>query len=235
MFEVCSSMFHEKWSLWHAPAKKIMFRWLCLLKGSILEGRLLKDSVVTGLLLRGYLKRWKDTGSIDNLPGTGRPRKTSLHQDGVFRRISLTNHYLTSPDFLSEWSKKANFNVSSVTTWRMHRRLQNICLKRWRARRKPLLTKFQRMCRLAWAKEHQFSTVEQWWQVIFSDGSHLCLYENQARQYVQQLPHEELHPECVSVTEASNKSHGLGMHVSHWRLTASICGTVSSAKYITAL
>lgn len=42
--------------------------------------------------------------------------------------------------------------------------------------------------------------IEQWRQVIFTDETHFGLYENQASQYLQIFPHEEFHPECLSVT-----------------------------------
>lgn len=80
------------------------------------------------------------------------------------------------------------------------RGLQNIGTNGWRARRKPLLTKFQGMCQLVWAKEHRTWTVEQWQRVIFSEENHFCLYGNRASQYVRQFLHEELHPKCLSAT-----------------------------------
>lgn len=89
-----------------------------------------------------------------------RTLKTLLHHDCVLWHVSLTSHYLTLQDLLSELSKKANLDVSSASRgwgeshcWKSFKRCTN-CPGRWQ-------------------------------QVIFIYKSQFCPYENQAKQYVQ--------------------------------------------------
>lgn len=133
------------------------------------------------------LQRRKDTGSTNHLPRNGRPWKTLQTQDSVFgtlaKLIATWRHWICFPNGLKKEIE-------------MFRR----CQHEWRARRKQPLTKFPGVCQLTCAKEHWPWTVEQRQQLISSDESHFCLYENWESQYVWRFLHETLRPDCVSVT-----------------------------------
>lgn len=91
------------------------------------------------------LRRWKDTRSTNDLPRTGRPQKSLLHQNHVLWYVSLTNCHLMSPNLFSERSEKSNLDAPSVSARIVCQRLENIDLNR-RRMRKLLLIQFQRMC-----------------------------------------------------------------------------------------
>ena len=72
-------------------------------------------------------------------------------------------------------------------------------LKGCKPQKKPFLTETHRIKRLAWAKEHQHWTVEQWANVIFSDESNFT--QNHCGQsHVRQRTGEEFKPECILPT-----------------------------------
>lgn len=146
------------------------------------------------------IKKFKETGETKDKARTGRPRKTTERDDRILKRISLNNRHLTSPDLLVEWNSKAGLQENSVSTRTVRRRLHSVGLKGRRARKKPLLTNFQRRRRLDWAKEHRFWTVEQWRKVIFSDESHFCLFGGQSSQFVRRFKGEQFRPECLNVS-----------------------------------
>lgn len=143
------------------------------------------------------LKKYETIGKVDDLPRSGRPRKTTVRDDRILKRMCLQNRHLTSPELLSSWKKHADIDVCPST---VRARLHSVGLKGRRARKKPLLTDFQRKRRLAWAKQHISWTPEQWNRVIFSDESHFCLHGNQGHSFVRRYSHEEFKPECLNHT-----------------------------------
>ncbi|GFV63391.1 transposable element Tc1 transposase [Trichonephila clavipes] len=114
---------------------------------------------------------------------SGRPRKTSLREDRLLRRISLSNRKLNFLQILKQWTLTSNVSVCPRT---VRGRLLEIGLRGCKARPKPLLTEFQRKKRLTWAREHSLWTIKDWEKVIFSDESQFCISGNQSSAYVRQ-------------------------------------------------
>lgn len=107
-----------------------------------------------------------------------------------------------------------------LSTITVHRRLHKIGIKGLRVRKKPPLTRVQKMCRLAWMKEHLFLTFDQWQKAIFSDDSHFCSYGIQASRHDDFRLTSSV-PRVLSVTEGSSKSNGQRMHGRLWYRTSS--------------
>ncbi|GFS51097.1 transposable element Tc1 transposase [Trichonephila clavipes] len=123
------------------------------------------------------LKRFSETNFIVDRGQSGQPRKTSLREDGLLHRISLSNRKLNSSQILKQWTLTSNVSVCSKT---VRGRLQEIGLRGCKARPKPLLTEFQCKRRLTWAREHSLWTIKDWKKVIFSDESQFCISGNQS-------------------------------------------------------
>ncbi|GFV06757.1 transposase [Trichonephila clavipes] len=117
-----------------------------------------------------------------------RPRKTSLREERLLHRISLSNRKLNSTQILKQWTLTSNVSVCPRT---VRGRLLEIGLRGCKARPKPLLTEFQRKKRLKWAREHSLWTSKDWEKVIFSDESQFCISGNQSSAYVRRRTHEE--------------------------------------------
>ncbi|GFV97516.1 HTH_Tnp_Tc3_2 domain-containing protein [Trichonephila clavipes] len=87
------------------------------------------------------LKRLSETNFIAVKGRSGRPRKTSLREDRLLHRISLSNRKLNSSQILKQWTLTPNVRVSPRT---VRGRLLEIGLRGCKACPKPLLTEFQR-------------------------------------------------------------------------------------------
>ncbi|GFW80592.1 transposable element Tcb1 transposase [Trichonephila clavipes] len=180
------------------------------------------------------LKRFSETNFIADRGRSGRPRKTSLREDRLLHRISLSNRKLNSPKILKQWTLASNVNVCPRT---VRGRLLEIGLRSCKARPKPLLTEFQRKRRLTWAREHSLWTIKDWEKVIFSDESQFCISGNQSSAYVRRRTHEEFSPQCLKPTIkfptkvmvwGCMSSHGVGrLHI--------VNGTVKAVGYIEIL
>ncbi|GFT18213.1 transposable element Tcb1 transposase [Trichonephila clavipes] len=105
------------------------------------------------------LKRFSETNFIADRERSGRPRKTSLREDRLLHRISLSNRKLNSSQILKQWTLTSNVSMCPRT---VRGRLLEIELRGCKARPKPLLTEFQRKRRLTWAREHSLWTIKDW-------------------------------------------------------------------------
>ncbi|GFT60838.1 transposable element Tcb1 transposase [Trichonephila clavipes] len=158
------------------------------------------------------LKKFSETNFIADRGRSGRPRKTSLREDRLLHRISLSNRKLNSSQILKQWTLTSNVSVRPRT---VRGRLLEIGLRGCKARPKPLLTEFQRK----------------------SDESHFCISGNQSSAYIRQRTHEEFSPQCLKPTVkyptkvmvwSCMSSHGVGrLHI--------ISGTVKAMDYIEIL
>ena len=106
-----------------------------------------------------FIGRSKSRESIDNLPRSGRPRKTSEATDRWLIREAESESHLP-------FKELKNITNIDVTT---HRRLQEAGIRKWRAVKRALLTQKHADKRLKWAKAHHHWTVEDWMHVLWSD------------------------------------------------------------------
>ncbi|GFV60887.1 transposable element Tc1 transposase [Trichonephila clavipes] len=143
------------------------------------------------------LKRFSETNLIADRGQSGRPRKTSLREDRLLHRISLSNRKLNSSQILKQWTLTSNVSVCPRT---VRGRLLEIGLRGCKARPKPLLSEFQRERRLTWAREHSLWTIKDWEKIIFSDKSQFCISGNKSSVYVRRHTHEEFCPQCLKPT-----------------------------------
>lgn len=80
------------------------------------------------------------------------------------------------------------------------RRLINVNLNGRVAARKPLLRPTNKKKRLAWAKEHQQWTPEDWKTVLFTDESKFQVFGSNRRRFVRRTVGERMLPECIQPT-----------------------------------
>lgn len=144
------------------------------------------------------LKKYKETGSVQDRPRSGAPRKTSKREDR-----HLFNHLRHNPDTSSRDMAKniaPTFTKNPISKDTVRRRLKEWGLKSYVARKKPLLKPEQLAKRLEWAQEHIDWTVEDWKRVAFSDETPLCLFQSYGRKFVWCFPGEQYDDDKVNKT-----------------------------------
>ena len=94
------------------------------------------------------MDRFKKRGSVENLPHTGRPRKTLTRFDHGLIRTALTDTDIP-------YTALRDITNSEVSTSTIHRRLQEDHIRKWRAVKRALLTEEHTKKRLKWAREHR--------------------------------------------------------------------------------
>ena len=108
------------------------------------------------------LTRFDNRGTIENLPRSGRPRRTSAAEDRYIVRAAESETHVP----MVELRYQTNSDVSVRT---LHQRLREARIRKWKAVNRPLLTKKHMAQRLKWAREHQHWTREDWVKVAWSD------------------------------------------------------------------
>lgn len=116
------------------------------------------------------IKRFKEIGSYENRPKSGRKRRTNARQDRILERISLRDRMKTSKELSSELLQDHGINLAASS---VRRRLVERNLHGRKARRKPLLTDRHKKLRLSWAKKYKNWTEEDWSKVIWTDESNI--------------------------------------------------------------
>uniref|UniRef100_A0A3B5PUG8 Transposase Tc1-like domain-containing protein n=1 Tax=Xiphophorus maculatus TaxID=8083 RepID=A0A3B5PUG8_XIPMA len=115
--------------------------------------------------------KYKQHGMVVKAKRTGRPRKTSKHQDKQLKAICLENRKSTTKQMKHKW-EEVGVNVCDRT---VRNRLKEMGFQYRKAKRKPALTPKHKRTRLQWAKERQSWTVDDWMKVVFSDESRICI------------------------------------------------------------
>ena len=99
---------------------------------------------------------------------SGRPRKTSIRDDNLIRRMVVRSPTSSTKKLQAALLRKG----TRVTQMTISRRLsREFNLKWYKPARKPRLTPVMKAKRLAFAKKHRDWTIQQWSKVLFSDES----------------------------------------------------------------
>lgn len=147
--------------------------------------------------VQSTIKRYTETGSLEDRPRIGRPRATSKVEDRHIITMSKRNRRLTAPQLRAELNKSREKEVS-VSTVKL--RLKEGELHGRIAVRKPLLRKQNRVKRLQWARLHQHWTEEDWSKVLWSDESKFEVFGSKRRIFVRRSKTEKMLPACVVPT-----------------------------------
>lgn len=174
------------------------------------------------------------TGSLENLPRSGRPRSIC---DREYRRLErIVNRDCLAP--LGEITARFNENrPTAVSKKTIKRRLKENGFYRGVYRKKVVIKSVNRKKRLSWCREKRWWTVRnQWSKVIFSDESQICVGENN-RVYVWKKAGEGWRPDLAT------RQNGRKFSVMVWGClcfngVATLCrveGNINSEKYINIL
>lgn len=109
-----------------------------------------------------WVNRWQETGGVDAVRPTGRPRLTTPVQDQQIATTSRENHFFTSKHI------KDHLGIA-ISRKTLIRRLREVGIfARWAAK-KEIIKEYQRAQRLAFAIAHVNQPPEFWRKTVFTD------------------------------------------------------------------
>ena len=148
--------------------------------------------------IRKIWRKYVKTGSVKNLPRSGRPPKTNERED---RHMELT--VARNPKINATHLAKRlvpGFCQKPVSRWTVARRLNGYGFGAHVAAKKPLLSEANIAKRLQWAKKYKDWTVEDWKRVCFSDETPFLLFQSYGRKIVWRRPGERFKKDCLEPT-----------------------------------
>ena len=139
-------------------------------------------------------RRFDATGSVADLPRTGRPRVTTHRQDRSILLDHLRNRFQPTTKTAAATVGLHGQPISRKTVMR---RLQEQGMHCRRPFIGPTLTILNRANRLQWARTHIRWTFRQWNRVLFTDESRFCLSVADGRQRIWRRKGERHAAACV--------------------------------------
>ena len=123
------------------------------------------------------MKKFNDTGSVENKRGRGRKRKLTTRDDSMILREVKKNPQIT----VKSIKENLNLNVSDRT---VIRRIKEKGFGSYFMKRKPCLSKKNIKKRLEFAKKYVGKPLTFWMSVIWSDESKFEVFNQKRRQRV---------------------------------------------------
>lgn len=147
------------------------------------------------------IKRYRERGSVNTAPRSGRPRKITQKNENRILRLIKSDPFMSASTIINE----LNLEVSSRTVQRQL--VKNRLLTR-RPAKKPLLSKKNRMARLAFARKHINWDVKKWKTVLFSDESKFNLVDSDGMCHVRRPEGKRFDPRYYRTTVKHDNREG---------------------------
>lgn len=128
------------------------------------------------------VKRFRETGSVENKKRTGRKKVTSEKDDRILIRMSKKDPRKNAVELNAILRAKYSIKCSVDT---IKRRLRHANLFGRRPSKKPLISMKNRIARIRFAKEHLHWTTKEWSKVLFSDESKFMVFQSDGIRYVR--------------------------------------------------
>ncbi len=161
------------------------------------------------------MQRFNRTGSTQNRPRHGRPKKLSARAQHHIQRLCLGNRCMSAASISAEIEGVGGQLVSAQT---ISCTLHQIGLHGCCPRRKPLLKMMHKKARKEFAEDKQTKDMDYWNHVLWSDETKINLFGSDGVKRVWRQPCEEYKDKCVLPTV----KHG-GGSVMVWGCMSASC------------
>ncbi len=163
------------------------------------------------------IERFNRTGSTQNMPRHGRPKKLSVRTQRHIQRLCLGNRRISAASIAAEVEGVGDKPVSAQT---IHHTLHQIGLHGCRPRSKHLLKMMHKKARKQFVEDKQTKDMYYWNHVLWSDETKINLFGSDGVKHVWRQPGEEYKDKCVLPTV----KHGGGSVMVWGCMSAAITG-----------
>jgi hypothetical protein len=138
-----------------------------------------------------FLKRYHERGTTENSPAPGRPTKVTEQLKRRLPRHTKSNRRQPLAELRNEVAP--GLSIRTV--------LRNENVRKWKAAKRPKLTKNRAAKRLAWAMTHADWTEEDFKSVLWSDECSVEKSKDPRTDWVFRTPYEKWDIDCVQTYE----------------------------------
>lgn len=167
--------------------------------GQIEAGRSFKDIAADLGVHRSTICRlnhkYRETGSVNDLPRPGQPRVTTARQDRAIRLAHLRNRFTTATETARVTPGRHLPHICARTVIRRLREFGLRCRRPYHGAR---LTRVHRQNRVRWATLHARWRLNQWRNVLFSDETKVMVDSSDKRKHVYRRRGERFSDACVN-------------------------------------
>lgn len=181
------------------------------------EGKSLRD--ISKIVKRSHctvykiINKYKQTGSVQNKPRNGRPKKLSNREIKEIAKDVKKNPTSSAVKIAEKISQTNEKTVSAST---VRRALHSCGLHGRVPRKKPNISEVNRKKRLEFAKLHQNKTIDFWNNILFTDESKFEIFGTMRKSKIWRTKNTELQSQNIIKTT----KHG-GGSVMVWGCMAS--------------
>lgn len=143
------------------------------------------------------IRHYKKYSTVANVSRIKKARKTSARLDKRIILCAQKYPFKTATEIHKEFFGDTHAPISVRT---IRRRLQTAGLGGRVARKKPLVSKRNRLNRIKFAKEHLTWTTKEWKNVLFSDETKINRLGSDGKTYVRRPPKQEFNPKYTKLT-----------------------------------
>jgi len=147
--------------------------------------------------IQKMISKFKKLGSEVNVPGRGRKRITTKHDDRFIKRTVKMDRRKSAVSLAYELEDVLGKIISPQT---IRNRMHEDGMYGRIARKKPFINERNRIKRVKWAKKYQDVGNSFWERVIWSDESKFNLFGSDGIVRIWRFPKEEFKRECVKPT-----------------------------------
>ena len=142
------------------------------------------------------IKLYREWGTVENLPRSGRKKKTNVRTDRLLLRMVKTNRRQTLGDLTSKFNNSTPYKLSQR---KVQRRLHDAGFKRRRIAKSITIRGVNRgTCkRRAFCRsKYHWNVRKHWSKIIFSDETQDVIGKNK-KIYVWRHSHKTFMPQCL--------------------------------------
>lgn len=180
--------------------------------------------------IRSIWKKFRQRGTVENIPRVGRPKKVTERGEARLIRSVKKNRGKVLREITNEFNEGGHVRVHPKTVQRI---LHKNKIFRRVVRKKMVVREVNKKKRLSWCLERCRWTVNQNWNgVIFSDESQILIGQNN-RVFVWRASHEAYRPECMCPPHQQKVSVMIWGCIT-WYGVGTICkvdGNINAVKY----
>lgn len=175
------------------------------------------------------ISRQKLSGSTENCPRSGRPKKMTERDNRHLVNDVKKNRHASLQDITNNTALEVSLSTIRHT---LHEHGLNSRI----AAKKPFINNVNKAKRLAFAYKHQKMTINDWKNILWTDESSFEIGKNSRQVRTWRLPSERFHSSCLTPSFKSGRQTvmiwGCFMWGKRGPLVVLPKGSINGAKYI---